>query len=56
MEQKSWIRRIRSKEDERKVWIELTTEGEALKEKAVNIPKIWESVSILMPKKRSNYT
>ena len=30
MEQKSWIRRIRSKEDERKVWIELTTEGEAL--------------------------
>lgn len=39
MEQKSWIRRIRPKEDERKVWIELTTEGEALKEKAVNIPK-----------------
>lgn len=38
MEQKSWIRRIRSKEDERSVLIQLTGQGEALKEEAVKVP------------------
>lgn len=38
MEQKSWIRRIRSKEDERSVLIQLTSQGEALKEEAVKVP------------------
>src|SRR3712207_9279573 len=38
MEQKSWIRRIRSKEDERSVLVQLTSQGEALKEEALKVP------------------
>lgn len=39
MEKEGLIRRIRSKEDERKVFISLTKEGMKLKEKALSVPK-----------------
>lgn len=38
LEQKKLVARVRSKEDERKVMISLTSDGEALKEQAVEIP------------------
>ena len=40
LEKKKYITRTRKKEDERVVIVELTTEGEILKEKAVNIPPL----------------
>ena len=40
LEKKNYITRTRKKEDERVVIVELTTEGENLKEKAVNIPPL----------------
>lgn len=40
LEGKKYITRTRNKEDERVVVIELTNEGELLKEKAVNIPSL----------------
>lgn len=40
LEKKKYITRTRKKEDEWVVIIELTTEGEILKEKAVNIPPL----------------
>ena len=38
MEQKQLLTRTRSKEDERVLLVTITEEGEALKEKAVNVP------------------
>ena len=38
MEQKQLLTRARSKEDERVLLVTITEEGEALKEKAVNVP------------------
>lgn len=40
LEAKNYITRTRNKNDERVVMIELTTEGESLKEKAFNIPSL----------------
>lgn len=40
LEKKKYITRTRNKEDERVVIVELTTEGNNLKEKAVNIPPL----------------
>jgi DNA-binding MarR family transcriptional regulator len=39
MESKNYLKRERSKEDERNLIISITEEGEALKEKAYHIPK-----------------
>lgn len=39
MEKEGFITRIRSKEDERKVFVTLTTAGKKLKEKAVKVPQ-----------------
>lgn len=39
MEGKNWLRRTRSREDERKVIITLTSEGRALRDQAVDIPQ-----------------
>lgn len=39
LEQKGWVKRSRTKEDERVLNVTLTEDGEALKEKAVQIPK-----------------
>lgn len=39
MEQSGWIIRTRSKEDERKVLVTITTKGEALYYKALEVPK-----------------
>ncbi|MBR4050539.1 MAG: MarR family transcriptional regulator [Clostridia bacterium] len=39
LEAKSFVSRYRSKEDERILTVEITPEGEALKEKAVEIPQ-----------------
>jgi len=38
LEEKGFVHRYRSKEDERVLLVEITESGEALKEKAVNIP------------------
>lgn len=40
LEEKGWITRCRAKEDERNLWVCLTPEGEAVKEKAKEIPAI----------------
>ena len=40
LERKKYITRTRNKEDERSVVVELTREGEQLKEKAVKIPSL----------------
>lgn len=39
LEQKGWVKRSRTKEDERVLNVTLTENGEALKEKAVQIPE-----------------
>lgn len=39
LEGKGFIRRFRSKEDERVLMVEITAEGEKLKEKAVSVPE-----------------
>lgn len=39
LEQKGWVKRSRTKEDERILNVTLTENGEALKEKAVQIPE-----------------
>ncbi|MDO5521615.1 MAG: MarR family transcriptional regulator [bacterium] len=38
LEQKGWVQRVRAKEDERVLNVTLTEAGEALKERAVEIP------------------
>lgn len=38
LEEKGFVRRFRSKEDERILLVEITPTGEALKDKAVNVP------------------
>lgn len=38
LEQKGWVKRVRAREDERVLNVTLTEEGEALKEKAVEVP------------------
>jgi len=38
LEEKGFVRRFRSKEDERILLVEITPAGEALKDKAVNVP------------------
>lgn len=38
LEEKGWITRCRSKEDERNLWVCLTPEGDAIKEQAKTIP------------------
>lgn len=40
MEQKGWLTRRRSKEDERTVVVQLTTEGKNMEEKFANLPDI----------------
>lgn len=39
LEQKGWVKRNRAKEDERVLIVTLTTEGEKLRDKAVEIPQ-----------------
>lgn len=39
LEQKGWVKRSRTKEDERVLNVTLTENGEALKEKAIQIPE-----------------
>ncbi len=39
MEKKGWVTRCRSKEDERVLNVTITSQGEALKEKAVHVPE-----------------
>lgn len=39
LEEKGWITRCRSREDERNLWVSLTPEGEAVKDFARNIPE-----------------
>ena len=39
LEKKGFVKRVRSKEDERLLLVEITEEGEALKERAVEIPQ-----------------
>lgn len=47
LEEKGWITRCRSKEDERNLWVCLTPEGDAVKEQAKEIPsKIAEKIAI----------
>ena len=38
LESKGYVKRYRSREDERVLMVEITREGEALKEKAVDVP------------------
>ncbi|MBQ0042946.1 MAG: MarR family transcriptional regulator [Lachnospiraceae bacterium] len=47
LEKKGYVERTRSKEDERNLIISLTSEGEALKEKALSVPgKVSQCVSL----------
>ena len=47
LEAKGYVRRYRSSEDERVLLVEITQDGEALKEKAVSVPqKIYNCVSL----------
>src|SRR3712207_8676130 len=54
MEQKSWIRRIRSKEDERSVLVQLTSQGEALKEEALKVPAAVSACVNINPEDRKS--
>ncbi|WMC94157.1 MarR family winged helix-turn-helix transcriptional regulator [Kineothrix sp. MB12-C1] len=49
LEQKGWVIRSRDKEDERVLNVTLTDTGEALKEKAIDIPKQMETCIDLEP-------
>lgn len=49
LEQKGWVERARTKEDERVLNVTLTESGEALKEQAVQIPKLVSSCFQLEP-------
>ena len=49
LEAKGYITRKRSKEDERNLEINITKEGEALKERAFDIPKAMEKIINLTP-------
>ncbi|MDD6683040.1 MAG: MarR family transcriptional regulator [Clostridiales bacterium] len=43
LESKGYVKRYRSREDERVLMVEITREGEALKEKAVDVPAQMEN-------------
>ena len=49
LEQKGFIRRHRSKEDERNLLISITPEGEALRDEAVNVPAEMKACMSLDP-------
>ncbi|MBQ6803306.1 MAG: MarR family transcriptional regulator [Clostridia bacterium] len=49
LESKGYVKRYRSREDERVLMVEITREGEALKEKAVDVPAQMASCVNLNP-------